>query len=189
MAPGERDRGDNPKSHNRWFLVCKHCLNTAPLILCIQYPFSLTDCLQGPSWSGIDHGGHWKLLMYGIRRFFSPVLVSGTYNASQADALSVYITNDQPWAVKGENTSTSTSSLRSLQQHWEHTLCNVARAIQDGPGGPKDTLAYIKPHNRLPLSSQLTARRLASTETPPPATANLFVLCVGDRTGYYAGYL
>ena len=39
--------------------------------------------------------------MYGIRRFFSPVLVSGTYNATQAAALSVYITNDLPWTVKG----------------------------------------------------------------------------------------
>jgi len=63
-------------------------------------PSAVTNS-QGPSWSGIDHGGHWKLLMYGIRRFFSPVLVSGTYNATQADALSVYITNDQPWVVKG----------------------------------------------------------------------------------------
>ena len=56
---------------------------------------------QGPSWSGIDYGGHWKLLMYGVRRYFSPVLVSGTYNISQADALSVYVTNDQPWRVSG----------------------------------------------------------------------------------------
>lgn len=44
--------------------------------------------------------------MYGVRKFFSPVLVSGVYNSTQADALSVYITNDQPWAVKG-NTSAS----------------------------------------------------------------------------------
>lgn len=40
--------------------------------------------------------------MYGVRKFFSPVLVSGVYNATQADALSVYITNDQPFAVQGD---------------------------------------------------------------------------------------
>ena len=57
---------------------------------------------QGPSWSGRDYGGHWKLLMYSVRRFFSPVFVSGVYNATQADGLSVYITNDQPWTVEGE---------------------------------------------------------------------------------------
>ena len=40
--------------------------------------------------------------MYGVRKFFSPVLVSGVYNATQADALSVYITNDQPFTVRGD---------------------------------------------------------------------------------------
>lgn len=61
--------------------------------------------LQGPSWSGIDYGGHWRLLMYSVKRLFTPVAVSGTYNATQADALSVYVTNDQPWDVSGKATS------------------------------------------------------------------------------------
>lgn len=40
--------------------------------------------------------------MYNLRKLFNPVAVSGTYNSSQADALSVYVTNDQPWSVTGE---------------------------------------------------------------------------------------
>ena len=40
--------------------------------------------------------------MYGVKKFFSPVLISGTYNETQADALSVYITNDQPYKVTGK---------------------------------------------------------------------------------------
>lgn len=64
---------------------------------------TLARLMQGPSWSGIDFGGHWRLLMYNVRKLFSPVAVSGTYNITQADALSVYVTNDQPWSVMGES--------------------------------------------------------------------------------------
>ena len=80
-------------------------------------PYEPLESPQAPSWSGIDHGGHWKLLMYGIRRFFSPVLVSGTYNATQADALSVYITNDQPYTVKGARSEIHAKRVTSCKVH------------------------------------------------------------------------
>jgi beta-mannosidase len=38
--------------------------------------WQLNDVWQGPSWSGIDLGGHWKPLHYAARRFFAPVAVS-----------------------------------------------------------------------------------------------------------------
>ena len=89
---------------------------------------------QGPSWSGRDYGGHWKLLMYAVRRFFSPVLVSGVYNATQADALSVYITNDQPWSVEGEvHTGWSSSDCgKCLQQIFlaEIDMCALCSQMQ-----------------------------------------------------------
>ena len=66
-------------------------------------PGNSMHLMQGPSWSGVDYGGHWKLLMYAARKFYNPVLISGTYDATLADAVSVYITNDQPWTVSGDS--------------------------------------------------------------------------------------
>jgi beta-mannosidase len=40
--------------------------------------WQLNDIWPGFSWTSIDYGGHWRLLHYAVKRFFAPVLASGT---------------------------------------------------------------------------------------------------------------
>lgn len=66
-----------------------------------QQPLSnrqLNDIWAGFSWSSLDFGGNWKLLHYSVKRFFAPVLASGS-----ADAwVNAYVTSDVPTPVAGE---------------------------------------------------------------------------------------
>ena len=58
----------------------------------------LNDIWAGFSWSSLDFGGNWKLLHYSVKRFFAPVLASGS-----ADAwVNAYVTSDVPTPVAGE---------------------------------------------------------------------------------------
>ena len=58
----------------------------------------LNDIWAGFSWSSLDFGGNWKLLHYSVKRFFAPVLCSGS-----ADAwVNAYVTSDVPTPVAGE---------------------------------------------------------------------------------------
>ena len=56
--------------------------------------------LQAPSWSSTDYGGHWKLLHYAAKRFFSPLLISADYN-KVSNIVSVYLTSDINQALSG----------------------------------------------------------------------------------------
>ncbi len=51
-----------------WRSLKPHCMGT----LCWQ----LNDTWPVASWSGLDHGGSWKLMHYMARRFYAPVLVT-----------------------------------------------------------------------------------------------------------------
>lgn len=55
--------------------------------------------LQGPSWSSVDYGGHYRLLHYTAKKFFSPLLVSADYDRN-TNIASVFLTSDvnQPLA-------------------------------------------------------------------------------------------
>lgn len=58
----------------------------------------LNDIWAGFSWSSLDFGGNWKLLHYSVKRFFAPLLCSGS-----ADAwVNAYVTSDVPTPVAGE---------------------------------------------------------------------------------------
>jgi Ig-fold domain len=46
--------------------------------------WQLNDVWAGPSWSGIDYDGRWKVLHYAARRFFSPIGVFGKKSESES---------------------------------------------------------------------------------------------------------
>jgi beta-mannosidase len=51
-----------------WRSLKPHCMGTLY--------WQLNDTWPVASWSGLDHGGSWKLLHYMARRFYAPVLVT-----------------------------------------------------------------------------------------------------------------
>ena len=56
--------------------------------------------MQGPSWSSVDAGGHWRLLHYRMQHLFAPMLVSGVYDA-EAQAVHIHVTNDNLHGLQG----------------------------------------------------------------------------------------
>ena len=60
----------------------------------------LSGATQGPSWSSLNYDGTWKLLNHAARRFFSPLLVSGTVDRAEG-LLSVFLTSDVPADLAG----------------------------------------------------------------------------------------
>ena len=75
----------------------QHCLYCSAPLMC-----KLKGCTapQAPSWSSTDYGGHWKLLHYAAKRFFSPLLISADYN-KVSNIVSVYLTSDINQALRG----------------------------------------------------------------------------------------
>lgn len=69
--------------------------------------WQLNDIWPGYSWSSLDQGGHWKLLHYGVKRFFAPLLVSGAVTpagtvAPGAERLDAYVTSDVAAPLTGK---------------------------------------------------------------------------------------
>ena len=59
--------------------------------------WQLNDIWPGFSWTSIDYGGHWRLLHYAVKRFFAPVLASGS-----ADSwVNAWVTSDVNAPLKG----------------------------------------------------------------------------------------
>jgi len=59
--------------------------------------WQLNDIWPGFSWTSIDYGGHWRLLHYAVKRFFSPLLASGS-----ADAwVNAWVTSDVNAELEG----------------------------------------------------------------------------------------
>ena len=89
---------------------CTDCSHTPPAVLLSELlkgcstllRAELRGCFarQAPSWSSTDYGGHWKLLHYAARRFFSPLLISADYN-KVSNIVSVYLTSDINQALRG----------------------------------------------------------------------------------------
>ena len=48
----------------------------------------------------MDYGGHWKLLHYAAKRFFSPLLVSAEYS-TRTHVVDIYLTSDINRALAG----------------------------------------------------------------------------------------
>ena len=56
--------------------------------------------MQGASWSGLDFGGHWRLLHYSLKRIFAPVLVSAYWDREDS-AVHVWVVSDLNRPVTG----------------------------------------------------------------------------------------
>ncbi|GMH36679.1 hypothetical protein BSKO_04552 [Bryopsis sp. KO-2023] len=55
--------------------------------------WQLNDIWQGPSWSGINYGGQWKLLHYVARQFFAPFAISTRLHKAN-QTLEIHVTSD-----------------------------------------------------------------------------------------------
>ncbi|KAK9831681.1 hypothetical protein WJX74_005808 [Apatococcus lobatus] len=66
--------------------------------------WQLNDIWAGPSWSGLDYGGHWKPLQYTIQHVFSPLLVSWQLSKGPLQIISIYVTSDIPQPLAGQIT-------------------------------------------------------------------------------------
>ena len=66
---------------------------------CVYWQYN--DDWPGTSWSSVDYFGRWKALQYRARHFYSPVLVSGEFNATN-NTVSLWLTSDELKAVHGK---------------------------------------------------------------------------------------
>ena len=73
----------------------------------------LNDIWQGVSWSSVNYGGKWKLLMYAAKNFFNPLLLSAEYLNATATA-TAYITSDVPTALRGARPGPLPQQARAL---------------------------------------------------------------------------
>jgi beta-mannosidase len=74
-----------------WRSLKPHCMGTLY--------WQLNDTWPVASWSGLDHGGSWKLMHYMARRFYAPVLVTAR---KVDDEFIVSAVQDLPDAVETE---------------------------------------------------------------------------------------
>jgi len=72
----------------QWRSLKPHCMNTLY--------WQLNDTWPVCSWSGLDHGGNWKLLHHMARAFHQPVLVTAV---PQDGRIGLVAVNDRPGAV------------------------------------------------------------------------------------------
>ncbi len=76
-----------------WRSLKPHCMGTLY--------WQLNDTWPVASWSGLDHGGSWKLMHYMARRFYAPVLVTAR---KAGDAFIVSAVHDLPEVFETEIT-------------------------------------------------------------------------------------
>jgi beta-mannosidase len=76
-----------------WRSLKPHCMGTLY--------WQLNDTWPVASWSGLDHGGSWKLMHYMARRFYAPVLVTAR---KSDDVFIVSAVHDLPEAFETEIT-------------------------------------------------------------------------------------
>jgi beta-mannosidase len=62
--------------------------------------WQLNDIWAAPTWSSLEAGGRWKLLHYGVRDLFRPVIIAPYFDA-QSGRLEVWVTSDLLVAVEG----------------------------------------------------------------------------------------
>lgn len=71
--------------------------------------WQLNGIWQAPSWASIDYGGHWRMLHYFAKKFFSPVIVSPYQEGSD---VKVYVINDNLEPI-------TQATLDISQYNWE----------------------------------------------------------------------
>lgn len=122
--------------------------------------WQLNDIWPGYSWSSLDQGGHWKLLHYGVKRFFAPLLVSGAVTpagtvAPGAERVDAYVTSDVAAPLTGKAvleliswTATGANSKPLASKEIAFTLApleskkivsaSVASLLKDAGGAPAE---------------------------------------------------
>ncbi len=76
----------------------EHFRRIMPVCMGTLY-WQINDCWPVASWSSIDYYGRWKALHYAAKRFYAPLLVSGTYEA-KSGTVSIYAINDMKEEMK-----------------------------------------------------------------------------------------
>ncbi|XP_077528350.1 beta-mannosidase-like [Haemaphysalis longicornis] len=71
--------------------------------------WQLNGIWQAPSWASIDYGGHWRMLHYFAKKFFSPVIVSPYTDRGD---IKVYVINDKLTPI-------TNASLKIYQHNWD----------------------------------------------------------------------
>lgn len=56
--------------------------------------WQLEDIWQGPTWAGIEYDGRWKVLHYGAKDIYEPVIVAPYVNVSVSNDIDIYVTSD-----------------------------------------------------------------------------------------------
>jgi len=70
----------------------EHWRQTMPKSMgCVFWQYN--DTWPGMSWSSVDYFGRWKALHYAARKFYAPILVSGTENPTNG-TIDIFITSD-----------------------------------------------------------------------------------------------
>ena len=89
----------------------------------------LNDIWQGVSWSSVNYGGKWKLLMYAAKNFFNPLLLSAEYLNATATA-TAFITSDVPAQLTGKSPAPVYAHVR---KRLGIVNCVASRLFYSGP--------------------------------------------------------
>jgi beta-mannosidase len=66
--------------------------------------WQLEDIWQGPTWAGIEYDGRWKVLHYGAKDIYEPVIIAPYVNVSESKDIDLYVTSDLWDEAKGQAT-------------------------------------------------------------------------------------
>lgn len=98
--------------------------------------WQLEDIWQAPTWAGIEYDGRWKVLHYGAKDIYEPVIISPFYNITTGD-LSIYVTSDL-WSM-----ATGMATLQWFT--WDGTPINnlsTPRTVDFAVGAINTTLVF-----------------------------------------------
>lgn len=128
---------------------------------------------QGPSWSGINYGGQWKLLHHAAKRFFAPLYLSVWQDGSDVRAA---VINDLPLDVNGSlhveailyggQTAQDAVSLTSVQV--ETPALSGASVYRAGLGGVGNAVTLGASPTQLTTSADFMLRLRFCPQTVTP---------------------
>ncbi|KAL3221402.1 hypothetical protein MRX96_029398 [Rhipicephalus microplus] len=82
--------------------------------------WQLNDIWPAPSWASIEYGGHWKMLQYFAKKFFSPIIVSPYLERD--DEIRLFIVNDFLAPVEDAVLDVTLYSALSFAPLWSFQL-------------------------------------------------------------------
>ncbi|CAL8468004.1 g7542 [Coccomyxa elongata] len=164
--------------------------------------WQLNDIWQGPSWSSVDYGGHYRLLHYTAKKFFAPLLVSVDYDKN-TNIAAVFLTSDinEPLAVNvtveliawnaSTGPSVSHSSVYTIGAlgSKQFLTFDLKDTLQEAGASPSDLSKYfmqIRAVANAPTnaSGQLSTKSIGPNSTPVTYTStwDLFPVPIKDVT-------